>query len=407
MKGIKNLTPHFYGYDNYPRDEEGKILLDRADDGRIVIKRTNTLSFGSGLLALCNGAKISEEDWKDLRRGFYLEESNGTRKYHYCIGGSDAGAVAGKSSYTTAYEIYEAKKFGKDKEISDQTEYMFKYGHLNEALIAEGFATRTKLTVYKNDCVFFNTSTCFMQANVDYFVKVPNSKNKVYILEIKTTSPDSTIYQMSKEEKVPPTYYAQAVLHYPLVLSPAFNIVGTFFAIGCDNNIDRLNFCFFGRDEVGEKNLLEIEKEFADRLVNDNPPKDTSTPEQRLEKSGLKTTVAQPIAVELSPSAKSAAAELLAIKAQIQPLKKQLDEYNKRCDELQAILCEDLGEAASSTPFPIKGKKYTISYNSFTKESYDKTVLKCKYPDISLDPDVHKKSTYRKFSMKENKEVKK
>lgn len=399
MKPIKNLTPHFYGYDNYPRNKEGKILLDRADDGRIVIKRANTLSFGSGLLALCDGAKISEEDWKDLRRGFYMEESDGTRKYHYCVGGSDAGAVSGISPYSTALDIYNAKKglSANEDTLPDSTDFMFKYGHMVEPLFAEGFSARTKLEVFKNDSVFFNEDLGFMQANVDYFVKEPNGG--ISILEIKSTAQNSTTDQLAKDGKVPDTYYTQAVLHYPMTLSPAFNIVGTYFCVGTGNILDSLNFCRYARNPAAEKELLQKEQEFVDRLINDNPPRDTSTPEQRLERSGLKQVKAKPIAVELSDAAKAAVIEYEALSTEEKRIASELEPIKKRKAELQAIICEQLGDAAASTPFIHNGKELAVKWGNTKRQTINKEVLRLNFPDAYAFPGVVGETESRRFTL--------
>lgn len=401
MKSIKSITPPFHGYKDYPVNDEGKILLDRADDGKIVIKRKNVIAFGNGLLALCDGSKVSEADWQDLRRGFYLEETDGHKVFRYCLGGSDAGAVLGVSPYSTALDIYNAKKHTEDQEISNDTDYLFKYGHYIEPLIAQGFAALTKLEVFKNDCVFFNEATGFMQANVDYFVREKNGG--VSILEIKTTSPNSTTEQLAKNGQVPPTYYAQAVLHYPLVLSAAFNVVGTYFAVGSDNILSNIKICHFNRDLEGEKKLMSCEQSFVNRLINDDPPKDTSSPEKRIEKRGLKQTEAKPAAVDLNDSAKAATAEFAALSAEEKRINEQLKPIKKRKDELQAIICEQLGDAAMSTPFVVDGKSFVVKWDSYVRETVDKTVLKHKYPEAFAE--TVKSSISRKFALS-NKEVK-
>ncbi len=377
MNSIKNITPQFYGYKDYSKNNDGKIMLDRADDGKIVIKRKNTINFGNGLLALCDGTKVSEIDWQDLRRGFYLEEDDGKKAFHYCIGGSDAGAVLGLSPYSTALDVYNVKKHINEQAISNDTDYLFKYGHYVEPLIAQGFATLTKLEVFKNDCVFFSETTGFMIANVDYFVR--EKKGGVSILEIKTPSPDSATAKLAKDGQIPPHYYTQAVLHYPLVLSPAFNVVGTYFAVGSDNILSNIKICHFGRDHEGEKKLLQGENDFVDRLNKDAPPKDS--PENRLEKSGLKQTEAKPAAIDLNEAAKAAAVEFAALSAEEKKINEQLTPIQKRKAELQAVICEQLGDAAMATPFIANGKTFTVKWSSYKRESIDKNVLKHQFPD--------------------------
>lgn len=401
MINIPNITPHFYGYDNYPRDEEGKILLDRADDGRIIIKRRNTVSIGNkGLIALCDGAKIAIADWVDLRRGFYLEENNGQEEYHHCIGGSDAGAILGVSSYSSALDIYNAKKELQSVDHDEATLYRFEYGHINEPLVAQGFAVRSKMDVVKNDAVFFNEKTGFMQANVDYFIRHPDGQ--LSILEIKTTDANSSVYALAKDGKVPLTYYAQAVLHYPMVLSDGFNIKDIYFAVSIGININDIQFCHFSRDPDGEKELLNAESLFVDRLINNTPPNDTATPTERLERLGLTRSESEPLAVELDDIGKAAVVEIEQLSKEKKRLLDMIAPIEKRIGEKQAIICQQLGKATSSTPINKDGKKYTVKWPSLRRISFDKTVLENKYPDAYKD--AVRETISRRFSLTVKKE---
>lgn len=169
MKKIIDITPHFKGYDeSYSRNDDGKILLPRAEDGYIIIYRQNTLDYGNGLIGICDGSKIAESEWVDLRKGFWLVEKTNERNFHWCVGGSDSGAVLGVSKYSDSGKIYDTKKSLVQEEVSADNQYRFDYGHINEELIAQGFAELTKLEVVKNNTVFFNLKTGFMQANVDF-----------------------------------------------------------------------------------------------------------------------------------------------------------------------------------------------------------------------------------------------
>lgn len=400
MKQIPNITPRFYGYDNYPRDDDGKILLDRSEDGKIVIKRRNTICIGGkGLIALCDGSKISITDWQDLRRGFWLEEADGRMKYHYCVGGSDAGAILGASPYSTAQDIYNEKKELQSVDHDEATLYRFEYGHINEPLVAQGFAVRSKTDVVKNDAVFFNEKTGFMQANVDYFIRHPDGQ--LSILEIKTTDANSSVYTLAKDGKVPLTYYAQAVLHYPRVLSDGFNIKDIYFAIGTGNDINAIRFCHFGKNLDGEKKLIEAEKQFVDSLINNTPPADTATPEQQLEKSGLKHAISKPIAVELSDTAIATVSELLAVSEEKERVSEQLKGISKRESELQSLICKDLGDAECSTPFCINGVRFSAHWKSNVRETLNKDIVKAQDPEL-YDRAV-KKTVQRRFSLKEEK----
>lgn len=104
MKKIINITPIYSGYNQYPLDENGKIKLPRNNEGLIQIYRKNTVNYRNGLIGLLDGSKIATKDWQDLRKCFVLIENDGTEHKHWCIGGSDSGALLGISQFETPLE---------------------------------------------------------------------------------------------------------------------------------------------------------------------------------------------------------------------------------------------------------------------------------------------------------------
>ena len=256
------------------------------------------------------------------------------------------------------------------------------------------------MDVVKNDAVFFNEKTGFMQANVDYFIR--HTDGQLSILEIKTTDANSSVYALAKDGKVPLTYYAQAVLHYPMVLSDGFNIKDIYFAVSIGININDIQFCHFSRDPDGEKELLNAESLFVDRLINNTPPNDTATPTERLERLGLTRSESEPLAVELDDIGKAAVVEIEQLSKEKKRLLDMIAPIEKRIGEKQAIICQQLGKATSSTPINKDGKKYTVKWPSLRRTSFDKTVLENKYPDAYKD--AVRETISRRFSLTVKKE---
>lgn len=385
MKKIIDITPHFKGYDeSYSRNDDGKILLPRAEDGYIIIYRQNTLDYGNGLIGICDGSKIAESEWMDLRKGFWLVEKTNERNFHWCVGGSDSGAVLGVSKYSDSGKIYDTKKSLVQEEVSADNQYRFDYGHINEELIAQGFAELTKLEVVKNNTVFFNLKTGFMQANVDFFVR--HNDGRLSVLEIKTTnSNNDNVIEDYKRNIVPNYYYTQAVLHYPMCLGESFNVKGTYFAVAYNNSLKDIIICHFDRDKKQETVLYESEKEFVSCLRNNIRPEqdkimvDNSSVLKSVQE---KYPVANEKSVSLSPAAINAVKSYLEISDEISELNKQIEKLEDSKNLYKAMICEEMADAEISESFELNGKQYSISYKNGVRENINKTILKNKYDEV-------------------------
>ena len=418
LKTIKDITPIFQGYDEYTKDDNGKIILPRVPyevNGKtlnvIVIYRKNTISYGNGLIGLLDGTKIADNDWVELRKRFVIQEEDGTQKFFWCIGGSDTGGLCNVSSYANARTVYDTKTSDITPVIDDATDYLYAYGHVNEELIARGFATVYDKTVVKNNTVFFREDTGFMQANVDYLVDRTdeNGNQEWYVLEIKSTNPNSTtLRDYFKQETVPPYYYTQT-LHYSAVLGAAFPIKGFYFAVGYDNSLSNIIGVKFDRDEAAEKELMEVEYNLISNIRGQVPPALTDgviLPER------LKNNIEKlfPMAVEkstfdLSESGVSAVQKIQQLQEEQKTAKKALDEIEREIEKERCILINEIGENEESTPFTIEGQKYFVSYPNSKRVTIDSKILKDRFPNVYEQ--VKRENYSRRLSIKKAKVSKK
>lgn len=418
---IKDVTPHFWGYDDFPRDSKGNIILPRVQyevHGKmrnvIVIHRKNTVDYGNGLIGLLDGSKISNEDWVDLRKCFILEEEDGTQNFHWCIGGSDAGGICQCSPYANQRTVYETKTSDLNAQPDNETQYLFDFGHTFEELIARGFATRYKKKVVKNNTVFFREDIGFMQANVDFLVDgLDEQGNQAwYILEIKSTSPNSNVlrdYYKADKPSVPAYYYTQ-VNHYCAVLGAGFNIQGFYFAIGYDNIMDHIIGIKYGvRDINCEKTVLEMEYEFESCLRYRNP---TGFTDGLISNTKVKEILKEkyPVSVEkkttgISENAIALVKRLNELTEEQKERKRDLDELTNEAERIKCALIEEMKDCELTEDFDLNGQTYYLSLKNSTRETVDTKVLKDKYPKIFEE--VKRESTSRRLTTKKRKAVKK
>lgn len=398
MKKIINITPIYSGYNQYTLDENGKIKLPRNNEGLIQIYRKNTVNYGNGLIGLLDGSKIATKDWQDLRKCFVLIENDGTEHKHWCIGGSDSGALLGISQFETPLELYNEKKSFTEKTFDEKTQYLFEYGHCNEELIAMGFQTLTNMEVCKDNTVFFREDTGFLLADIDFFVRHPDGMFS--ILEIKSTNSGNVeTLNEYRNGRVKKYYYSQAVLHYPLALGNSFKIKGTFFAIGYNNNLKDIIICHFDRDLEQEKILFSAEKEFSDCLMYDTPPQDipSSNTNKILESLKKKYPVAKEKTTDLTPDTLKAVEEYLALQEKSSELKKKIKKIESDADIFKTIIIDNMADAELSTEFELDGNIMFCSYKNKPRVNINKTLLQNKYPDVYNE--VASNSISRTFSI--------
>ena len=166
---------------------------------------------------------LPEDEWLEWRRKG--------------IGGSDVAAALGLSPYRTMRELYYDKigvvpvEAGEDKSIT------FQIGHLLENVVAQIFAKKTGLSVYRDQTMYQHPLYPFMLADVDRFIHMPDGTTA--ILECKTAHYD-TQYLWANDAV--PRHYEMQVRHYMSVM----NIDVAYIA------------CLFSNNENGQYELVVV-----------------------------------------------------------------------------------------------------------------------------------------------------
>ena len=169
------------------------------------------------------------------------------------LGGSDIAAVYGQSPFCTARDLYYVK-LGVKPEIEEEENWVAKkYGHLLEDLVAEIFSRKTGYRVYKKSYLYAHPDYPFMQANVDYFVELPDGSEA--ILECKTCNYNCR--DKWDNDAVPFNYELQ-VRHYMAVT----NLQCAFVACLYGNNDNEFVYRMVERDPDFEADMIEQEKYF-------------------------------------------------------------------------------------------------------------------------------------------------
>ncbi len=169
------------------------------------------------------------------------------------IGGSDVAAVYGQSPFCTTRDLYYTK-IGIKPVIEEEDNWVAKkYGHLLEDLVAEIFSHKTGLRIYKKSYLYAHPDYPFMQANVDYFVEMPDGSEA--ILECKTCNYNCR--DKWNNGAVPFNYELQ-VRHYMAVM----NLEKAFVACLYGNNENEFVYRSIERDLDFEADIIEQEKFF-------------------------------------------------------------------------------------------------------------------------------------------------
>lgn len=187
---------------------------------------------------------LTEEEWLNYRkRG---------------IGGSDAAVVLGLSPFRTARDLF-YDKIGEELAIKEEDNWVAKkYGHLLEDLVAEIFAFKTGLRVYKINKMFSHPLHPFMLADIDYFVEMPDKSTS--ILECKTTGHHS---KDKWDDGAVPINYEMQGRHYMSVM----NLNKVFYACLYGNNENDFIYRYIDRDLDYEADLIEQEQYFWEEYV--------------------------------------------------------------------------------------------------------------------------------------------
>lgn len=146
------------------------------------------------------------------------------------IGGSDAGVIMGFKQFKDEHghernivDLWEEKR---TKGVSNKTNEAMERGHKLEDLIRRQYAVDNpdkKINVIKD--MYVHEKYDFIRASLDGEITFKNDKNKVGILEIKTTTIfNYDEYKKKWLNKIPDNYLYQ-ILHYFLVTDYKFAVL--------------------------------------------------------------------------------------------------------------------------------------------------------------------------------------
>lgn len=379
-------------------NDDGLIQFEYSDDGFIQIYEGDCIPYGNSTIGLADGAKLSKDDWRAIRTRFDLHHNDGMVTRHYCIGGSSAGVCKGDNLYKTEQELFDEIRNGAEKVFSESQQYAMEFGNSLEELTAIGFSAKTGLPVYKNSMIFFNLRTGFMVANVDYFTRCDD---KLYVLEIKTTNYNG----LKKWESgmVPPSYYDQAVLHYPRTLED-LNVAGTFFCCCYNNNLDDLIIRKYDRDIEGEDVLEAAEREFVEHLHNNTvPPLRPVEGESAINRFWLTHPVAEENTFALPETLSDTIQQYLDLYGEKSIYEKSARRISAELDSLKVTIMEAMGDN-SVGEITIGDKTIVVDMSnrtprkSISAKNYE--LLVAKYPDAN---EFITQGVTRKFSISEKK----
>lgn len=190
------------------------------------------------------------------------------------IGGSDAAAIVGASPYKTNIELWEEKTGRRSSPDISESPFV-KYGteaeeHLR-ALFALDFPGYK--VSYEPNNIWLNTEYPFAHCSLDGWIE--DEAGRFGVLEIKTTTIQSSAQKMNWQDKIPMNYYLQ-LLHYFLVVGAEFAVLKAKlrYILPNEEQFAQIRHYRIEREEVLEDlAILEAaEKEFAEHLKNDTPP---------------------------------------------------------------------------------------------------------------------------------------
>ena len=287
-------------------------------------------------LILANTAKISHDEWLELRRRF--------------IGGSDAATVVGLNPYSSRVALYLDKKgMSAPKEESEA----MRLGTDLEDYVAKRFSEKTGKKIRRDRHMYLHPAYPFIGADVDRRVVGEDA-----ILECKTTRGGRWDFEAGE---VPPHWYCQC-LHY-------MNVTG---AKKCYLAILHLGKGFYvfeiNRDEAQMKALLDAEISFWRDFVEKDVLPDPDGSESARE--ALKAAFSDTEETEANlMSHEGDLAEYERLKAEESQVKKDIEQIKQR---IQVTM----GSATAGF-----SERWRITWKPQTRDSIDSKKLKDMFPE--------------------------
>jgi len=280
------------------------------------------------------------------------------------LGGSDAGVVAGVSTWRSPYELWTEKVAGVLPDPGDEKEYQT-WGKLLEDPIAEEFSRRTGIEVQTFNRMVRNTDYPFMFANVDRLTGPATKLDGV--LEIKTTRfADQWAEDENGAVTVPLTYAVQGQ-HYLAVLGlPVVHYA-------CLIGGQKLVIAEVERNDQLIADLVAIEEAFWQNVLNQvAPPPDGSESTRKALQRRWQPDPDK--VVDLGPFA----SELLAMRVS---LKEQAERIKGDLDSIDATIMATLGDAEVG----MVGSQKVVTWKGSARTTLDTKALKEAHPALAAE----------------------
>ncbi len=316
---------------------------------------------------LVDTATLTEDEWLSWRKKG--------------IGGSDVASALGLSPYRTARELYYDKIGVEPVRSGDDKSITFAIGHLLEDVVAQIFAKKTGLAVYRDQMMYQHPLFPFMLADVDRFVHLPDGKTA--ILECKTAHYD--VQYLWANDAVP-RHYEMQVRHYMSVM----NIDVAYIACLFSNSEADFVWRKIERDLDEEENtILQLQEFWNHNVLGRVEPELTEKPDLVL--SALSRYYGP---ADRSLPTVTLGAEHISTLKHIEEMRKQklaLDQQARKLDEqiktAYAPIVELMGNACTAV-CDGQGVHYDVSFSPTYRTGVPKDKLsqmKAQYPDLYDD----------------------
>ena len=195
-------------------------------------------------------SQLSYQEWLEIRRSG--------------IGGSDAAASLGLSSWKSPIELWEEKVLGKTQPKQDSEP--MRWGRLLEPVIRDEFAKRTGYEVSVCRSMLQAPQWPWMQANLDGLIEIPGRGIGVFEVKTASTFKDSDWGGNDDSQPRCPDAYALQVAHYLAVTGLEYAVICVL--IGGN----KLRWLTVERDVEFINSLVELERRFWQYVLTQTPP---------------------------------------------------------------------------------------------------------------------------------------
>ena len=307
----------------------------------------------TGKLLRLSTAAMSREEWLEVRRK--------------TIGGSDAAAIVGLSSYGSPYTVW-ANKTGRLPDSEDNE--AMRQGRDLEEYVAKRWMEATGKKVRRCNAILYNNQYLFAHADIDRAVAGENAG-----LECKTTS-TLNVRQFHGVE-FPEKYYVQCVQYMAVTGADRWYLAVLVLGKGFYTFVLERN-----QDEIDA--LMAAEKDFWDLVEQDTPPV----------LDGMEVTGEALQAIY--PSSNGGSIQLFGRES-------LLNEYFTLKDEAQ-LLEEKMARIINTIKEDMQDSEkgscgaFSVSWKTQTRRQFQSKDFEKAHPEIDLRP-YYKHTTLRPFKI--------